>query len=91
MHKLSPGCQHLAAIHHLQGIPFGTDKTAFSDITVYIDIRVFKLRQIANATHIHLAAQRQNTRSGIADGRFQRQQAVVLHQNATGSCRCQGI
>ena len=37
MHQLSTACQHLAAIHHLQGIALRAGKAALARIAVHID------------------------------------------------------
>ena len=68
MYQLRIRCQHLAAIHHLQGIPLCTGKAAITGISIHIDKRGFQLRQLTNATHIHLTTQGKYPCSRIADG-----------------------
>ena len=91
MHQLCSACQHLATLHHLQGVALRAGKATGSGITVHINKRSIQFRQFSDATHIHLAAQRQNTCRGIGNGRLQRQRASVLHQNTAGSRRGQRV
>ena len=91
VHQLCSAAQHLATLHHLQAIPFSTGKAAFPGVAVHIDKRSIQFRQFSDATHIHLAAQRQNTCRSIGNGRLQRQRAAVLHLNAADSRRGQRV
>ena len=83
--------QHLTTLHHLQGVALRAGKATGSGITVHINKRSIQFRQFSDATHIHLAAQRQNSCRGIGNGRLQRQRAAVLHLNVADSRRGQRI
>ena len=82
MYQLRICCQHLAAIHHLQGIPLCTGKSAITGISIHIDLRGIQLRQLPDAAHIHLTTQRQGAIHRIGDDPAQLQRTVILHHDA---------
>ena len=82
VHQLCSAAQHLATLHHLQAIPFSTGKAAFPGVAVHIDLRGIQLRQLPDAAHIHLTAQRQGAIHRIGDDLVQLQRSSLHHDAA---------